>query len=124
MHSVYCLYTIDSNEVFYVGKAVNPEARAQQHRKNALDPNHTSRDLHRHLRRLAAQGVDWSIRVLETCDTDDKAREREMFYIQRLAEDGHVLVNRMRGQDRRRGEKSVWGFIPEETDKKFRAILD
>lgn len=123
MYDVYCLYTLDMNEVFYVGKSSNVANRVRNHRKNAFDPNHVSRDLHRHIRTLATQGVEWGVRVLETCQTDEEARERELFFIRQLSEDGHVLVNRMKGQDRRVGERSVWGFISVEDDDKLKKVL-
>lgn len=90
-HHIYTLIDPFSNEVFYVGRSINPENRFVQHLKYSKNLNLKDR-----IDSIISSGSKPVMNIVEVCKKD-VACEREFYWINKFAEQ-FKLTNRRVGR--------------------------
>jgi hypothetical protein len=94
---IYSLADPRTNQIRYIGKAHNVRRRFNTHMREARSrsPLHSRR----WIASLVRDGVEPEIAVIETCDTNETANERERFWIGHFRSIGVDLTNTTDGGD-------------------------
>ena len=87
---IYALLEKDTQQIRYVGMAINPDIRVPSHFKDALKPNHKSYKVS-WIRKMMREDRIIQVMILERSCTNPQ--EREIYWIKRLRSEGHKLTN-------------------------------
>lgn len=101
MHFIYGLVDPDTSRVFYVGRSRNPSQRFTSH----LSDNGNS-DKAQWIRKLASEGKQPSLMILEECMTEVEVVRAERFWITLGEKSGWKLLNNVNAVD-------LWAHEPE-----------
>jgi hypothetical protein len=111
-YSIYQLVDPRDNTPFYVGYSQTPETRYLQHMRGGI----VNKRLSFMLANLTQEGLQPIIEVLETLEGDEqKAKEREVYWIQKYREMGLPLVNV--GNTSKGRDKVTYYLEPGQLDK-------
>ena len=109
-HLVYALVDPTTNEIRYVGKSSQGIKRAYDHKKASNLKVFTHKT--NWIKKLISSGLDYNVQIIEICNDDNHAIEREIHWIKHYRDLGLNLTNLTGG-----GEGNV-GWNPSEEVRK------
>lgn len=116
-HHIYELFDPRTNEIKYVGRTGGDlETRRKQHIAEIANTTASNIGKQTWIQQLLAEGVEPQIRLLETINNIDIAKDAEMYYIRIYVQQGKLLVNHQHAhylQTRLQAQRAAGGIEPE-----------
>jgi hypothetical protein len=93
-HHIYELFDPRTNEIKYVGRTSGDlEVRRKQHIAESTNATASNVGKQAWMQQLLAEGIEPQIRLLETINNIDIAKDAEAYYIRTYVQQGKLLVN-------------------------------
>lgn len=114
-HYIYAL-TDQNNNIFYIGKSINPDKRKKRHIYDAKSFKY-SYPVHNKIRKLIREGFNIGLKIIESNISDNEIDKKEQFWILDYRKKGFKIYNVANGGE---GGK---GATPEMIEKVRQAHL-
>lgn len=94
---IYCLFEVDSDAIFYVGRTIHPQQRLKEHQYGARIYKEGDEDKYCYAHALDAIGIKWDLRVVQECGEGTEFFED--YYVNLFRMHGEPIQNMKAGDD-------------------------